>query len=170
MKTLRIAFALLFMAAFSQTAQAQDFKSAIGLRFGSPWALSYKTFISESSAIEAFLGYRNYGYFTTGYNYFQVGALYQIHKPLGDTEGFSYYFGGGASVSFWSYPSEFNSIFDDFSTISPNVHGNLGLSYTFSDTPINLTLDVLPTLSLGNTFIDSFGFGYTLGARYVLGR
>lgn len=170
MKTLRIAFALLLMAAFSQNAQAQDFKSAVGLRLGSPWALSYKTFLSESSAIEAFLGYRNYGYFTTGYNYFQVGGLYQIHGAFGDTDGLSYYYGGGASVSFWTYPDGFSDFFDEYTSISPNIHANVGISYTFDDTPINLTLDVLPTLSLGNTFIDSFGFGYTLGVRYVLGR
>lgn len=163
MKSLRIAFALVLMAAFSQNAQAQDYKSAVGLRLGYPWAASYKTFINESSAIEVFAGYRGY----TGINWFSLNGAYLIHKDISSTDGLQWYFGGGAGVQFW------NSDFFDTGATTFSVAGYLGLQYTLSDTPLSLTLDWSPTFFVGDGFGGFSGFGASyggLGVRYVLNR
>ncbi|MEM9837460.1 MAG: hypothetical protein AAF828_13215 [Bacteroidota bacterium] len=166
MKTLRIAFALLLVAGFCQTGQAQDFKSAAGVRFGSPWALSYKTFISESSAVEVYAGAR----FFSLWNWITINGAYQVHSPIAEVDGLQWYWGVGGGVQFWSYDFE-----TDFGTTSFSVSGYLGAQYTFEDAPVSLTVDWVPTFFLGDrgslSGWNTFGAGYyNLSARYIIGR
>lgn len=149
----------------AHTMQAQDYTSAIGLRLGYPLSVSYKHFLGGgSNAIEAFAGFRSY----SGYGWFNIGALYQVHKPIPDVEGLSWYFGGGASVFFWNYDNGF--VFGDKndSTTSIGILGNLGLDYKFVNAPINLSLDWVPAFFV-NGYASGFGGGYgALSVRYVL--
>ncbi len=138
-----------------------EYKSAIGLRFGYPVSLSYKTFISEPGAIEAFVGFRSW----SGYSRISLGALYQHHMQFPDVEGLKWYFGGGASVGFNNYS---DSAYDDESTFGIGIIGCLGLDYKFANAPVNLSLDWTPTVIIGG-YGDGFGAGYgALSARYVL--
>lgn len=156
-------FTLLIITAFSLTAKAQDFKSAIGLRLGSPVSVSYKTFLNETAAAEAFVGFRNFGGVGSWIN---VGAAYQIHKDIGEVENLQWYYGGGASVFLWS----FDSAFIDDSSVSFGLQGYLGLSYTLENTPLNFSVDWVPTFFLGG-YGSGFGGGYgALSVRYVLNR
>ena len=140
----------------------RNYKSAIGLRFGSPVSVSYKTFISEPGAIEIFGGFRGY----SGYSWFAVGGLYQHHMDFPNVEGLNWYFGGGASVFFWNFDNNFNN--DDASNTSFGILGCLGLDYKFANAPVNLSLDWVPTVFV-NGFDSGFGAGYgALSARYVL--
>lgn len=61
--------------------QAQDYKSAVGVRLGYPLAISYKTFISEPSAIEAYVDYRGYSF----YNYISVNGYLGLRYTFPDT-------------------------------------------------------------------------------------
>ncbi len=162
--TLLMAFAFLV-----NDASAQSFGSAIGVRLGAPLSITYKTFLNESNAIEVMGGTRGFGSGVTQYRWYQLGAAYQVHKPLnvGAVEGLNWYFGGGASVYFWNFNDSFVG---EGSSSSFGLQGYLGLSYTFENTPINLSVDWVPTYFL-NGFGGS-GFGYdsgSLGIRYVLG-
>ncbi len=143
--------------------KAQDFKSAAGLRLGYPWAASYKTFISETNALEVYVGYRGFSV----YNSLSVNGAYQIHKDIESVEGLQWYFGGGAGVQFYSY-----DFIDESSTLF-TASGYLGLQYTFPDTPISVTADWVPTFvfgdGLGGFGVGGFGAGIGgLGVRYVL--
>ncbi|MEM6321322.1 MAG: hypothetical protein AAF960_26930 [Bacteroidota bacterium] len=148
---------------FAVTSQAQNYQSAIGARLGSPLSVTYKTFLNESSALEAYGGFRSF----SGYSWFSVAGAYQIHKPLtSEIDGLNYYFGGGAAAFFWSYDLGF----DGGASTSFGLQGYLGLDYTFADSPINITVDWVPTIFL-NGFGSGFGAGYgSLGVRYVLSR
>jgi len=163
---------LLFLTGFliSNQVQAQEFKSAIGLRLGYPTSVSFKTFINESNAIEVYAGTRGFdGAFNTGYRWWIVSAGYQIHKPLdvGGLDGLSYYYGAGASVFFWTFDDGFS---DDFDSTTFGIQGYAGLNYSFPDTPINVTLDWVPTYFF-NGFSNGFGAGFgTLGIRYIISR
>lgn len=76
----RLSLCLIFALGMSLNTQAQgEYRTAIGLRLGSPLSASFKTFFSESSAIEIFGGMRGY----SGYGWFNLGAAYAVHKPLG---------------------------------------------------------------------------------------
>ena len=164
MRILKTLLLVLTLCAFGQTAAAQDYKSAVGLRFGYPLSLSYKTFLNETSALEGYVGFRGYGSF----RWISLNGAYQIHKDIDSVDGLQWYYGGGAGVQFWSYD------FIEESSTTFSVSGYLGLQYTFVDAPVSLTVDWVPTFFLGDNFgagFNSFGAGYgALAARYTLGR
>jgi len=157
---LKVTFSLLLACLLTTSISAQSYKSAVGARLGYPLSASFKTFISENNAIEVYAGFRGY----TSSRWVSVSGAYQRHAPLDDLlEGLNWYFGGGASVYFWSY--DFGG---DFANTSVGVQGYLGLDYKFAGTPLNLSVDWVPSLFLGNGFFTGFGGGYgSLGVRYV---
>jgi len=163
MKRITLLFSMLFVLAISSQLKAQDYKSAIGLRFGYPLSISYKTFLTESNALELYAGFRSY---SGVYGYFSVGGLYEIHKPITSVEGLSWYYGGGLSVQFFTYDDSyyFN---DDNGTVGVGLSGVLGLDYKFADAPFNLSLDFMPTIRFGGWDSGYYSWG-ALGARYVL--
>ena len=113
---------VLVFFAITFSLQAQDYKSAIGLRLGSPLSLSFKTFISEKAAIEIAAGYRSYSY----YNWFNIGGYYQHHMPINSVDGLAWYFGGGVNAYFWSFDDVYYPN-NDFSSSSFGLSGCLGL-------------------------------------------
>ena len=160
MKKVVLLFSVVFCIMSASQVQAQDYQSAIGLRFGSPISVTYKFFISEPAAIELYAGYRGY---SNVYSYFSIGGLYEIHKPFPDVDNLNWYYGAGASVQFLSYEYD---IYDD-GNIGFGLSGVVGLDYKFEDAPFNLSLDVMPTIRIGG-WDDGFDFWYALSARYVL--
>ncbi len=163
MKTKFILFCLLFVG-FSTVATAQqNYSSAVGARFGYPLSASYKKFISEPGAIEAYVGLRG----NTAWTWVSISAAYLHHKELEieNISGLNWYFGGGGSVYFWNY--KFST---DIASTTLGLQGYIGLEYTFDDLPLTVTLDWVPTIFL-NSYVDSFGGGYGgLGVRYILNR
>jgi len=154
MKT-KIFSLLVVLFVFSSNGQSQDYKSAAGLRLGYPWAASYKMFVSEKNAFEAFAGFRGY----VGYsNVLNVGLLYQIHNPIGSVDRLKWYYGFGGNLSLGG------------GATSIGISGNIGLDYSFSDIPLNLSLDWVPTFILGKASYNGFGADFGgLTARYILG-
>ncbi|MEN0050689.1 MAG: hypothetical protein AAF806_26725 [Bacteroidota bacterium] len=158
---LKVTFSLLFACLLTNSVSAQSYKSAVGARLGYPLSASFKTFINDSDAIEVYAGFRG---FSTS-RWVSVSGAYQKHDELSDVlEGLSWYYGGGASVYFWTY--DFSN---DFANTSIGIQGYIGLDYKFSETPLSLSIDWIPSLFLGRTGIaNNFGGGYgSLGVRYV---
>ena len=163
MKKITLLFSMLFVMALASNLKAQDYNSAIGLRFGYPLSISYKTFLSESNALELYAGYRGYSGI---YSYFSVGALYEIHKPINGVDGLSWYYGGGLSVQFFTYDNSY--VFnDDNGSVGLGISGVIGLDYKFADAPFNLSVDFLPTIRFGGWDSGYYSWG-ALAARYVL--
>lgn len=163
MKKIVLLFSMLFILAITNEMKAQDYKSAIGLRFGYPVSISYKTFLTESNALELLAGYRGYSGI---YSYFSVGALYEIHKPISDVEGLSWYYGFGASVQFFTYDDDY-FFDDDNGSVGLGISGVIGLDYKFPSAPVNLSLDFMPTFRFGGWDSGYYSWG-ALAARYVL--
>lgn len=162
MKKLFFLFAFLGAVLFSNAIQAQEYNSAIGLRLGYPLSVSYKKFLNESNALELFAGFRGY----TGYSWVNVGAAYQVHKPINGVDGLQWYFGGGASAFFFNYNNGFGG---DAGAFGLGIMGNLGLDYKFANAPINVSADWMPTFFIGNGYLTGFGGGYgALAVRYTL--
>lgn len=163
MKRITLLFSMLFVMAIASNLKAQDYKSAIGLRFGYPLSITYKTFLNESNALELYAGYRGYSGI---YSYFSVGALYEIHKPINGVDGLSWYYGGGLSVQFFTYDNSY--VFtDDNGSVGLGISGVIGLDYKFADAPFNLSVDFLPTIRFGGWDSGYYSWG-ALAARYVL--
>lgn len=164
MKKLILLFVLISGFAFSSQMQAQDYKSAIGLRFGYPLSVSYKTFLNETNALDLFVGYRGYSGI---YSYFALGGFYEFVNDIEGVEGLAWYYGFGASVQFFSY--ENLPYLDDQGSFGVGVSGIIGLDYTFPDAPITLGLDFAPTIRFGG-WDDGFYAWGALSARYILSR
>ena len=155
-------FSFLILLSISYNANSQ---TAAGVRLGSPLSISLKHFINDSHALEAYVGTRG----SFGYRWYTISGAYQIHKPLleDEIEGLQYYFGGGASVLFWTF--DFGG--EGFSSTTFAAQGYLGLNYVFEKVPINVSVDWIPTVLLGNGFTTGFGAGYgSLGVRYVFSK
>ena len=153
---------LIAVLAMAVPAQAQVYKSAIGARLGYPLAASYKTFFNESSAVEVYVGFRNW----SGYGWFSVSGAYQKHAPINGVDGLQWYWGLGASAFFWNFKSGYFT--ETYSSTSIGLQGYLGLDYKFANAPVSITADWIPTFFV-NGYGNGFGGGYgTLGVRYVL--
>lgn len=147
----------------SNQLNAQEFKLAVGGRLGSPLSASLKTFVSDNNAFEVYAGFRSY----SSYRWTSINAAYQKHKSLDDVlTGLRWYVGGGAGLLFWNYDFDF---LDQYSNTTISLQGYTGLDYVFEDAPINLTLDWIPTIFIGDGFTSGFGGGFgSLGIRYII--
>ena len=154
-------FVFIFLLGTFGISQAQDYNSAVGLRFGYPLSATYKTFLSETNAAEIYAGFRSY----FGYKEFRVNGAYLIHNEIESVERLKWYYGAGPGLAFYSYDSIFAG---DEGGLSITVSGYLGLEYTLDGTPLSFSVDWVPTY-----FIGGFGSGFgadngALSVRYIL--
>ena len=149
---IRASIILFFVFSFSNSIIAQDYKSSAGLRLGTYFAGSFKTFISEKGAIEAIAGISREG----GNSITTVGGFYQIHNSFSaDIPTLKWYFGGGTFVAIGNADIKTNIA----------LSGIIGLEYTFDSSPLNLFIDGIPYLSITDDF--RFDAEASLGVRFV---
>lgn len=158
----RFIITIIFIALSIFSVSAQNYDSAVGLRLGAPLSLSYKKIINENKALEGYIGTRG----KSGYRYVNITGAYNIIQPIdiASIEELYYYYGAGVSIYTWSYEEDGPN-----QNVTPGIQGQLGLEYTFSDRPINLTLEWTPTIFLSSEF-TTFKPYLSIGVRYVLTR
>lgn len=134
--------------------QAQDYKTSLGLRIGPYYGVTFKHFVEDTRAIEAILVTRRGGVGLTG--------LYEIHTPAFKVERLKAYGGIGGHVNVFNrYDSEFwgwDRIYPgdrvggielgDENIMNLGLDMILGLEYTFTGLPFNLSLDWKPAINL----------------------
>jgi hypothetical protein len=126
---------LLFVASLiTAAAQAQNYKTAIGLRLSSNPAtvnnsISVKHFINRVVALEGLVSIDPAA----------VGGLIEVHQPVSSVPGLRWMFGGGGYVNFKN-------------EVSLGTQGLLGLDYKFINFPINLSADWKPELNVTHEF------------------
>ena len=158
MKNILLSLAFVLMA-FS--AQSQPYHLAAGFRLGYPASLSLKYLPSSNRQIEGFLGFRGFG----THSWTMAGATYSKYAGIKSVKGLSWFAGGGASLYLWSWKVPQTGA--SYSTASVGLLAHAGLDYSFSDLPLNLSIDWMPVL-----FINGYGSGFAggygaLSARYV---
>ncbi len=146
------------------------YKTAVGLRVGGGYydliAASLKTFIGDSpGALEANIGFRNYGYY--GFSWFNVSASlsYQYHFDIPPVKGLRWFIGAGATA--------FNtfSSYSDYKGFGLGVFPTAGADYKFENIPLDVSADIRPTIGIIKpyTYYDNFYFGnFGIAARYTL--
>jgi len=137
------------------TAKAQDYKNAIGGRFGSANGISFKTGLSKGAMLELIGNFRS----NSGADYFNLTGLYEVYKPINGAAGLNFFYGGGASIGSYRVKG-----FDSDVYLSAN--GVLGLDYKFSALPINLSIDWIPALRLAPD-TGFYGGDVGLGVRFT---
>lgn len=145
--------AIVFFVLTSPEIKAQNYKNAIGGRFGVANGITFKTFTSGNRAWDLIANFRD----TKAYSTFRFTALYEIHNSLGGEPGLQWYYGGGGTVGTFKWkPGNENDIY-------VSADGVLGLDYKFTGAPINVAIDWKPALELTpNTGFDEKGFGLSI--------
>ncbi len=137
------------------TVNAQDYKTSLGLRAGFPYGLTVKHFLNETNAVE--------GIAASSWGGFVVTALYENEHWTGQYPGLNWFWGFGAHIGFWDN----NQYIDDANVGSVlGADFTVGLEYTFDEIPLNLSLDIMPSINL----IGYTGWGGIHGGlsiRYV---
>jgi hypothetical protein len=153
-KTLLIS--LLFVG-FAQVGQAQNYSNAIGLRGGLYNGITFKHNLSEANYLEVL--------FTSRWKGAALTALYEIHKSPFADKGFNWYYGAGGHIG--AYQGKYVKWADENRAYTAiGVDGIIGIEYTFTGAPFNLSLDYKPAFDLiGNN--GFFGDGGAFSIRYT---
>ena len=143
MKSILIILGLFFLISTNVNAQ-----QAVGIRglYVVGGSLTYKVFVHNRAAVEVI------GSFYQKRD-FDVAVLYEWHRYFGDSHNFSYYYGLGGHTNL------------RVSTLA--AVGVLGLDYHFSNIPLNLSLDWIPTILRLKRGDDYWFDGGGLAIRYM---
>ncbi|MBA4322018.1 MAG: hypothetical protein C0408_04305 [Odoribacter sp.] len=148
---------ILFVLFLGLSLNGQDYKTSIGLRAGYPYGLTIKHFMNENNAVEGILA-SNWGGFV-------ATVLLENEHWTGLYPGFNWYWGLGAHIGFWDAGAN-RYVTSTYTGSVIGIDGILGLEYTFDKIPLNLSIDILPSINL----FGSTGWGGPSGAlsiRYV---
>lgn len=148
-----------FLSISSQEAKAQalgnDYRNAIGGRFGVANGITFKHFVNSSDALDFIVNFRSK---KNQYSTFRLIGLYERHLPINNAPGLRWYYGGGAGIGVWDYKHDNHD-----SEIALSIDGVLGLDYKFNGAPINASLDWKPALEVTpDTGFDAEGFGLSI--------
>ncbi|MBI1343226.1 MAG: hypothetical protein GC171_09845 [Terrimonas sp.] len=135
---------------------AQDYTTALGVKFWDGGGITLKHFFNERNAGELIGYFWNQGMRITG--------LFEIHGDISNAGGLRWYIGPGAHVGFYNTKYGGNSVI--------GIDGVLGLDYKFNNAPVNLSLDWQPSVEFGsNNYNNGFIGGWGgLGIRYTFGQ
>lgn len=148
---------LTFFLSVGIIASAQDYRTSAGLRAGLPYGLTVKHFMNDVNAWEGILASRWGGFVVTG--------LYENEHWTGEYPGFNWFWGFGAHLGFWD--SGLNPrVGVNYTGSVIGIDGILGLEYTFDEIPLNLSIDVLPTINLIG-YTGWGGVNSAISIRYV---
>lgn len=155
----KILITCLIVLGLVSVSNGQDYKTGIGLRAGLANGLTIKHFTREKSAVEFILSSRWRGFDVTG--------LYEVHNQAFNTERLKWFIGFGGHIGFWNgdYTYKYWG-YEGTSYTVAGIDGILGLEYSFTEVPINLSLDWKPAFN----FVGYNGFwvdGGALSIRYI---
>ena len=163
MKKLLIGSFILFsFLLISKRSSAQDYKTAVGLKFGGyENGISAKYFTTNDVALEGLLGFRSHGVVITG--------LYELNQEAFGVKELKFYYGAGAHIGavgsglyrrFNGDDEYYNS-----SHILLGVDGVIGLEYVIPQSPIAVSLDLNPRVELATG--PFFDIAPGLGIKYT---
>jgi len=162
MKKIFLALFTIAIISCANTANAQDYKTAIGVRLSSSAAMvnnsiSFKQFITEKTAIEGLVSFGDP---------LAIGALIEFHKPLA-AAGLKYYYGAGGYLGFVKTYNPNKNINETDANLG--AQGVIGLDYKFSNVPLNISLDWKPELNIVTDInFEPAAVGFT--ARFTFGK
>jgi hypothetical protein len=155
----KILTTILIVFGLASMSYAQDYKTGIGLRGGFENGLTIKHFTKQKSALEIILASRWRG--------FEVTGLYEVHNQAFDVERLKWFVGFGGHIGFWNGDYT-NKYWGDPGTnyTVVGIDGILGLEYSFSEAPINLSLDWKPAFNFVG-YSDFWVDGGAFSIRYI---
>jgi hypothetical protein len=152
-KSLLFCLTLGLIVCFNTRVKAQEYKNAIGGRFGVSNGVTFKTFLDGNHALDLILNFRS----NNNTSSFRFIGLYEVHAPLSDVAGLKWFYGGGGSIG------SLKNKATDKDSFAVSLDGVLGLDYKFNGAPINISLDWKPAINIApETEFDGEGLGLSL--------
>ncbi len=145
---------LVLIVCFSGKAISQRAGLGVGVMFGEPTGLSFKGWISESSAIDGGLGW---SFVNEGSLHIHVDYLYHFYSVF-DTPKIPLYLGVGGRIKLKNTKHD--------SDMRLGVRIPFGISYQFTEVPVDVFLEIAPVLDLNPSTGGSVNGA--LGVRYYL--
>ena len=146
MKTFsRLIVTIASVALLSFGASAQSYNTAIGGRVGGQTSgLTIRQFTNSNTALEGIVSF--------GHKSFLVTGLYEKFVSIGNSPGFSWFYGIGGHVGFFGPDSYYynNGRVYDRNTTVVGLDGILGLDYKIRNAPINIGIDIKPFVDFDN--------------------
>lgn len=161
-KLLSLAVILASFLLISKRSAAQDYKTAVGLKFGGyENGLSIKYFMEKSVALEGIIGIRQHGMVITG--------LYEFHQEAFGVPELRFYYGAGAHIGAIGAGvyQRFNGANEPYARaqLLLGVDGVLGLEYLIPKSPVALSLDLNPRAELASG--PFFDIAPGIGVKYT---
>lgn len=121
-------------------AQPIEYRFGVGIKLGSPVAVSAKYMVAEHHAVELLAG----GWFYAG----GATLLYEYHLYMRNAPSLRWYLGVGAHCAY-AAKNSYNPYSDRGaeSRVYAGLDGVLGLEYVFPSVPFAVALDALPTVN-----------------------
>lgn len=142
---------------FASILNAQEYKTSMGLRAGLPVGITARHFLNKEYAVEGILASRWGGFV-------MMGCLEREYCNR-DYPGFGWFWGGGIHLGIWN--EGYNPrLRHGYSGAAAGIDGIAGIEYTFDELPLEISVDVVPSVNLAG----SAGWGGINGAlsiRYV---
>ncbi len=123
----RKSLTIFFSSSLLPAVKAQDYHTGLGLRAGVSPGISVKHFFSTNMAGEGILPVRWGGFNITG--------LAEWHLQVFDTEGFYFFYGGGAHLGAWDSGRDYYGTTEDGTKVFLGIDGIIGLEYAFRRHP-----------------------------------
>lgn len=160
----KLAYILFFSISFlliGKRSQAQDYQTAVGLKFGAyEIGPSIKYFTDKNTALEGILGFRNHGVVFTG--------LFEKHAQAFGVDKLNFYYGFGGhlgSIGSGVYRRFGDDEYYNGKHILIGADATLGLEYKIPEAPIAISLDLNPRLELAKG--PFFDIAPGLGLKYT---
>lgn len=146
------------------SAQAQrNYSTALGLRLGYYPGITVKHFVGGNDAAIEGIIHRYWAW-----RGLRITGLYEWHKYPFHNDQFAVYFGLGAHIAYYDNRKNGHPWWNDSDVhVTAGIDGILGLEYTFTEVPINLSVDWKPYLTAGGNYYGLHGDGIALSVRYA---
>lgn len=142
-------------------AQAQNSGFGAGIMLGDPTGISLKTWLNSDRALGFGLAWGAVG---DGYFHAHGDYLFHNHTLITVSKGkLPLYYGPGIRMRFWG-DDDHDDDGDDDGSVDLGVRFPVGLAYLFDGAPVDIFIEVVPTLDLVPS--TDFDLDAALGARY----
>lgn len=170
MKILKITVVTLLLCAMSTNAQ-----KAIGLRFGggnvNGAEISFQMpYGGETNRLQLDLGAGFDSDGNNSYSVISVTGTYQWMWDITEVDGLAWYAGPGASIGLWAldFDQMINDLgIEDESGLNIAIGGIVGIEYTFTDVPFQVSIDTRPMWNLSGADDYDSNLGASLAVRYI---
>ncbi len=164
-KSVIVMACLFVMGLLTHDAQAQDYKTALGIRAGGTSGFTIKHFYERSTAAEGIVGFFGNGMSITG--------LIEKQTMAFETDGLQFYYGGGAHLAFYNGKTYYNHFWRDTnytygSAVALGVDGALGFEYTLPDVPLSFSIDLKPFVEFGSGGYVGFSPDPSIGVKLII--